>query len=121
MAVGDYTANAEFDSAPLAEAWNGTAWSIQPTPGPRTRVPAESAGVSCPAATACTAVWNTGHRTIAAGWNGTSWTLQHTASPAGSTVHLLGSVSCAPAGGCTAVGDYATSTGAVLTLAEARP
>jgi hypothetical protein len=65
-------------------------------------------------------VWSTAHRTIAAGWNGTSWALQGTASPAGSTVHLLGSVSCAPASGCTAVGDYETSTGAGLTLAEAR-
>jgi hypothetical protein len=35
-------------------------------------------------------------------------------------VHLLGSVSCAPASRCTAVGDYETSTGAGLTLAEAR-
>jgi hypothetical protein len=105
----------------LAESWNGTSWSIEPTPGPQTTVPAEQAGVSCPTATACTAVWSTGHRTIAAGWNGTAWALQRTASPAGSPVHLLGSVSCAPAGGCTAVGDYQTSTGAVLTLAEARP
>jgi hypothetical protein len=105
----------------LAESWNGTAWSIQPTPGPRLSAPAASAGVSCPTATACTAVWSTGHRTIAAGWNGTAWALQQTASPAGSSVHLLGSVSCAPGSGCTAVGDYATSTGAPLTLAEARP
>jgi len=65
-------------------------------------------------------VWSTGYRTIAAGWNGTSWALQGTASPGGSSMHLLGSVSCAPAGGCTAVGNYATSTGAMLTLAEAR-
>ena len=105
----------------LAESWNGTAWSIQPTPGPRLSTTAASAGVSCPTATACTAVWSTGHRTIAAGWNGTSWAPQATASPAGSTAHMLGSVSCTAASGCTAVGDYATSTGALLTLAEARP
>jgi hypothetical protein len=40
--------------AVLAEYWNGTAWVIQNTPDPS--VGNELAGVSCVAATTCTAV-----------------------------------------------------------------
>jgi hypothetical protein len=111
----------------LAERWNGTSWSIQPTPGPTTVVPRLFAGVSCTSASTCTAVWSTRNRTTAANWFGTSWILQPTASPRGSLRHILGSVSCVPSGRCTAVGSYQAPSpfgpagGTVFTLAEARP
>jgi hypothetical protein len=104
----------------LAKRWNGTSWSIQPTPGALTTVPRLAAGVSCTSAQTCTAVWATRSRTTAANWyGGTSWVLQRTASPPGSSRHTLGSVSCAAARVCTAVGSYQTRTG-TFTLAEAR-
>lgn len=42
-------------SAPLAEAWNGTTWTIQTTPTPAGATAAALDGVSCPTATGCTA------------------------------------------------------------------
>jgi hypothetical protein len=40
----------------LAEHWNGSRWAIQPTPNPTGQAPSVLSGVSCTAATACTAV-----------------------------------------------------------------
>ena len=43
-------------TATLAEAWNGTAWKIQPTPSPADTAFGSLNGVSCTAARSCTAV-----------------------------------------------------------------
>jgi hypothetical protein len=40
---------------PLADAWDGTSWTIQPTPRLAGSVSSVLSGVSCPAAGACTA------------------------------------------------------------------
>jgi hypothetical protein len=58
-AVGYWTDNAGPDAVPdltLAEHWNGTAWTIEPTPNPSDPVDAYLSGVSCTAPTSCTAV-----------------------------------------------------------------
>ncbi len=54
-AVGWYynTSDAELT---LAEAWNGTAWTIQTTPNPTGTTGSQLEGVTCSTATACTAV-----------------------------------------------------------------
>jgi hypothetical protein len=48
--------------ATLAEAWNGVTWVVQHTPSPAKAKESELSGVSCTAATTCTAVghWNYG-------------------------------------------------------------
>ena len=104
----------------LAEAWNGTSWSIQPTPNPISPNHAALNGVSCTAPSACTAVGTAdGFVTLAEAWNGTSWSIQPTPNPAGATAGSLFGVSCPSAGACFAVGNYRTSSGVHSTLAEA--
>ena len=53
-AVGNYGPSATATEATLAERWDGTSWTIQPTPN-RAGLPMLS-GVACTSATACTAV-----------------------------------------------------------------
>jgi hypothetical protein len=58
-AVGYWTDNAGPDAVPdltLAEHWDGTTWTIEPTPNPNNPVDAYLSGVSCTAPTSCTAV-----------------------------------------------------------------
>jgi hypothetical protein len=100
VAVGTYFGQVTTRS--LAEAWNGTTWTVQPTPN---RVPdslgndAGLQGVSCTTSTSCTAVgatqgsWNP----LAEGWDGSSWHLEYTP-----WFGLMTGVSC-KAAACTAV------------------
>jgi hypothetical protein len=110
----------------LAEHWDGTAWTIQPTPNPvGTNVgPVYLEAVSCASATSCTAV---GHYASPSGlhqfplaehWDGTAWALQAAPRPAHSSHTFLDGVSCRTATSCIAVGYYLNSTGAYVTLAE---
>ena len=105
VAVGEYVDSSGVKVA-LAEAWNGTAWSIKPTPNAAGAASSTLSGVSCTATAACTAV---GYYVNASGvdetlverWNGTAWLIQASANPTGGGV--LSAVSC-NAGTCTAVG-----------------
>jgi hypothetical protein len=113
MAVG------ESNYEQFSESWNGATWTIQamPSPGSGQKY---VLGVSCTAATACTAVgmfynesapinppaWNM----FAERWNGTKWTLQSIANPAEAKQTRLYGVSCYAANECTAVGSYETPT-----------
>src|SRR5215472_12901349 len=117
-AVGSY-ANSAGNGVTLAEAWNGTAWTLQPTPNPSGGTNSGLSGVSCGAASACEAVGNSGAVTLAEAWNGTAWTLQPTPNPAGGTGISLDGVSCSSASACEADGSYTNSAGTDVTLAEA--
>jgi hypothetical protein len=123
-AVGYYIDSAT-DTVPLAEAWNGTTWTIQPTRSPPGSPDNVLSGVSCTAPDACMAVGSfisdQAAGTLAEAWNGTSWTIQPTPRPAGHIDAFLAGVSCTAAGTCTAVGGYVTATlpRAGRTLAEA--
>jgi hypothetical protein len=96
----------------LAERWNGSTWSILPTPAagsPSANVFLnELSTVSCTSPTACLAVGgyvNSGGwwQNLAEGWNGESWSLLP--SPA-TGIDQIGfdAVSCATATACTAPG-----------------
>jgi hypothetical protein len=114
-AVGHYEASSGISKA-LAERWNGTTWTIQPTPGPRQPSSYfEMTGVSCPSATSCTAV--TSSPVLAEHWNGTTWTIQPTPNLGSSDAELTW-VSCWWQGNCIAVGFYQTSSGENQSLAE---
>jgi hypothetical protein len=92
----------------LAEHSNGSGWSIERTallPGARSVV---LFGVSCPSATACTAVGSvTGRsgrtRPLVERWNGSRWARQVIPAPPG-RVSYLGGVSCPSRADCIAVG-----------------
>jgi hypothetical protein len=113
-AVG-ISGNPSIDETPtsLAERWNGTKWTIQPTPNRSTPAGGtELNGVSCTGPTACTAVgyvgdsrYNIDDVPLAERWNGTKWTIQQTPIPAGSTSTALYAVSCSSTTACTAVGN----------------
>jgi hypothetical protein len=130
MAVGEYE-NSRGVGFALAEAWNGKKWVSEPTPNPKGASSSSLSGVSCTAATACTAIGSYANSagdtaTLAEAWNGKKWAIEPTPNPKGanfgfSTNHLLGlsAVSCSSAKACTAVGSYTNSAFVGFTLAEA--
>ncbi len=100
----------------LAESWNGTSWSVVPSPDrPESDV---LNGVSCSSATSCMAVGSHGDRrfsrTLIESWNGTTWSLVTSPNPENDG---LGGVSCPTAAACTAVGSE-SSAGVQNTLIE---
>jgi hypothetical protein len=103
VAVG-YHGNGTTSPYPLAESWNGKAWTDQPTTG----APMGSlSGVACASSRECEAVGaeDTGSDTaLAMGLSGSKWVTQPTPVDSGA----LGSVSCWSTG-CTAVGSVAES------------
>jgi hypothetical protein len=112
MSVGNYAGSA--GSLTLAERWNGTSWSIVPTPN---RVNTKNGilnGVSCAGPSSCTAVGYTFtarsvQRALVEAWNGTKWVIQPTPLPAGAVSVGLDAVSCTAPDSCMAVGGYAVS------------
>ncbi|MGO9900054.1 MAG: hypothetical protein ACLP0J_10245 [Solirubrobacteraceae bacterium] len=107
-----------------AELWNGTDWTIQPTPSPAGKEGTALTGVSCLTATFCVAVGEGGpdEEGFAEIWNGSDWRLL----PTPSTVQVrslddrgrasrqrvsLTAVSCVTRAACTAVGSYNSTPG----------
>jgi hypothetical protein len=121
VAVGSYTNSAGTEVA-LAEAWNGTEWSLQTTPIPTGGYALKLAGVSCFSEAGCTAVGQYKEHfgnvvSLAERWNGTSWAIQATPSRTEWDGGWdLNAVSCSYATSCVAVGS--TTEGRVRTLAE---
>jgi hypothetical protein len=99
--VGNYFLNGVHT---LAEAWNGSTWTMQAAPNPSGSQNAVLREVSCTSAAACTAVGESSGRTLAERWNGANWTIQSTPNPAG--LPALSGVSCTSSTSCTAVGKY---------------
>jgi hypothetical protein len=106
MAVG------ETNSAQASDLWNGTDWTSEsmPSPGPGEKF---VLGVSCTAATECTAVgmlYDTSWTMFAERWNGTAWSLQTIPAPVtegkATEQSLLYGVACYSPTACTAVGTY---------------
>jgi hypothetical protein len=118
IAVGSY--EADGTDLTLIERWNGTAWSIQPSPNPPGPRGSSLSGVACTAASACTAVGfsadSLGAGTLAEQWDGTAWTIQPTPSPS-ENAELTG-VACLSATFCTAVGHHFSDLGGDMTLVE---
>jgi hypothetical protein len=55
-AVGSYAESNAEPTGPFAEGWNGTTWTVQTTPSPAGADESPLTGVSCTAASTCTAV-----------------------------------------------------------------
>jgi hypothetical protein len=105
-AVGAYDNG--LTGLPLAEAWNGTSWTMQSIPVPAGATSTSLFGLSCASATFCEAVGvangNSGTTPLAETWNGTAWSVQSVPSPAGQTLAILHGVSCVSASFCEATG-----------------
>ncbi|MDQ1415086.1 MAG: hypothetical protein QOF81_699 [Acidimicrobiaceae bacterium] len=122
MAVGFY-----YDAAgtrlTLAEEWNGSTWTIQPTPKLPNATDAALGSVSCLSAQDCTSVGAFSDPTgvqsaLAEHWNGRTWSVQPTAGPASAAATALNSVSCTTRNACTAAGAYVDRAGTAFTLVE---
>jgi hypothetical protein len=125
VSAADCTAVGESVSlkrlATLIEAWNGTRWSVVPSPT-RGNVGGGLGGVSCVSAADCTAAGvfeQVGFHTIIEAWNGTSWSV--VPSPHLSDASNFGAMSCVPAAGCTAVGSTSSPGHGDRTLIESGP
>jgi len=108
-AVGGNTAGGGV--LPLADRWNGTAWSTQSVPLPSGRTAGLLTSVSCVSATSCVTVGNATSSAsqaepFASVWNGATW-----ATTALSGTIYPHAVSCTSASACTVVGD--SSSGAL--------
>jgi hypothetical protein len=124
MAVGSFLGSKA--SSTLAETWNGTAWTVVPSPTPSLATGGGELGsVSCASSTSCIAVGlsftsrtSAATRPLAESWNGTKWTLVSTPKLAHAGASLDG-VSCTSPSSCMAVGSAGTAKdGSLSTLAE---
>lgn len=103
---------------PIAEVFNGTAWSTNYPLGLSEASDSILAGVACSAANSCEAI---GSFALASGadealgenWNGTSWVRQPMPPVHGSQSTSLVGVSCLSASACTAVGSYTVLPGSI--------
>src|SRR5207244_2307967 len=106
----------------LVETWDGTSWSVTPSPNPGTKGSELSGGVSCASTTFCVAVGfksNDGNtfQTLVETWNGTNWSV--TPSPnLGDNNDSFASVSCPSATSCVAVGVHTKPSQLGPTLIE---
>ena len=108
-AVGQYFPSfLAGQSEPLAETWNGSAWTIEEPPTPPGGISAGLAAVSCTPANTCSAVGafspspNSDSRVLLERRTGGSWSAQTASSPTDS--NLLDAVSCPSETACVAVG-----------------
>ena len=125
-AVGSYnTAQGSFESLSLAERWNGSQWSVQPTPNPTDPSPPFAAsvlqGVACTSSSSCVAVGQFNKSTgetvpLAESWSGSQWSLLST--PNLSNGGALQGVTCTSASACLAVGSYHSKSNVSEPLAE---
>jgi hypothetical protein len=116
-AVGGYGLP-KAGSAPLIESWNGTRWSIVPSPNKRDTGSLNA--VSCTSATACQAVGDylsgqaASSRALIESWNGTRWSI----TPATLGQRELDGVSCVSAAYCWAFGRSWNQAGVTSTFAQ---
>jgi len=123
-AIGSYLVSSLPAGLALAEAWNGTNWSLRSAPDPAGANASELRSDVCTSSRACIAVGLYAKNsdvidTLAEVWNGARWQIQPTPNPARVSSSAFTSVSCPSARACIAVGQSMTSSGGALNLAEA--
>jgi hypothetical protein len=98
--------HANSQTTSLIESWNGSQWSVVPSPSPGVGQTLVN-GVSCAAQNACSAVgsYSTSTRTLVESWDGSNWSVVPTPNP-GVENRSLNGVSCASATTCTAAGYF---------------
>jgi hypothetical protein len=115
VAVGSqYIAQVNLGIQTLAESWNGSVWSVMPTPtlaGPANNI---LVSVSCSSANSCTSVgYSKGEQSMTGkpiytalieSWNGSTWSVDR--NPKGINHGQLESVSCVSSTECKAAGFF---------------
>jgi hypothetical protein len=123
-AVGYYRNRDDFDQHTLIERWDGTAWSIVPSPNTSADESNVLVNVTCASAWDCWAVgyYSQQHspfyvlQTLVEHWDGTSWARVLSPNSGSAQPNQLWAVICTSAPDCWAVG-YSSTT-AVQTLIE---
>jgi hypothetical protein len=100
IAVGDGGTN--DDHTTLADGFDGSTWSPEPTPSPNP-LGSGLSGVSCATADDCTAV-GSALGTLVEHWDGSAWTVQPSPNPAHGSISRLTAVSCTQDAACVAIG-----------------
>jgi ribosomal protein L24E len=107
----------------LVETWDGTSWSITPSPSTSPTSDDSLAGVSCTSTTACVAVGRTyagsQDQTLIDTWDGTSWSVTPSPDTSPTQTNVFDSVSCASATACVAAGFFAGATNNQTLVASA--
>ncbi len=121
FAVGSYQKRHHHsDTRALIESWNGTAWSLMPSPDPHQS--SVLYGVSCKSSTSCLAVGTYSDAAIGYAlvehWNGTAWSMVFTRTGISSESIQLDSTSCPTTTECLSAGSYYNSAILQRTLAE---
>lgn len=95
----------------LVEHWNGTAWTIVPSPSPATTLPADAAlhGVAAVSATDVWAVGEANSRTLVERWDGVRWTV--VPSPNGVGSNALSALTVVSANNIWAIGHQQVTPG----------
>lgn len=108
------------NNVPVADHWDGTAWSVVHLPAPSGSYTAELPAISCSGAASCWAAGDYGSvttsRTLpyAEHWNGTAWSAVKLPHPAAAFVSNLVAVACPAAADCWAVGTAGSPTAPLL-------
>ena len=107
----------------LIESWNGSRWSVVPSPTPGTGQTLVN-GVSCTSKDACNVVgsYNNETKILVESWDGKSWSVVPSPNP-GTIDHVLDGVSCVSPGFCMAAGWFTgrNSISRTLTLLGTAP
>jgi hypothetical protein len=113
VAAGSRTDSTGTPTGTLVELWNGSDWTIVPTPIPAGAKGAELDGISCGVSVclAAGAIDNpSGQLPLAERWDYNHWTILPTPKPPGAKGGFLNGVGCWSEGTCTIVGLAFTPT-----------
>jgi hypothetical protein len=94
----------------LVESWNGTSWSILPTPLPTGGTGSTLSGVWCGASKACVAVGALSKKNndvpLAESWNGSAWSILNAPNPHAENGSSFSAIDCVTTSKCEVTGDY---------------
>ncbi len=116
VAVGYYADQSTHSAQTLIDSWNGTSWSVVPSPDDGSGFNALW-GVSCTSATRCEAVGLYAGGTLIESLTGTTWSIVSSPNALGAEDELV-SVTCTNASSCVAAGDYFNGSDIDQTLIE---
>ena len=122
MAVGSLEGGPGGTEA-LIDAWDGTAWSVLPSPTVAGGTWNSLSGVSCPSPSFCVAVGSFegppgGIESLVEAWDGSAWSVTQGAVLNGGNWNRLNAVACTSASFCAAVGDAEGGPGGTEAVAE---
>jgi hypothetical protein len=126
VAVGDQQAG-PMHYPSLVEMWNGTSWSIVPSPSMPSSDENVLNGVSCtdPANCVATGHWSdvndTVDQTFIERWDGTAWSIVPSPNTSPTLQNNLAGVTCSAGTQCFAMGNATTAGGQSPTLILATP